>query len=72
MRGSRCGKCGSAGLVSGPASVRCPVCGGIEYGPGADKRQMWAEHRLGLLYAGGGWRWLDVLEPPAWFIENVV
>jgi hypothetical protein len=44
----------------------------MEYRPGADERQMWAEHRLGLLYAGGGWRWLDVLEPPAWFIENVV
>jgi len=71
MSEKNCRRCGSGGLVTGFMSVRCPICGDCQYLPVADERAMWAEHRLGLMFARGGWRWLDVFEPPAWFIREV-
>lgn len=72
MRGAKCPRCGSGGLVAGPVSVCCQVCGGREFRKGGSPDEMWAEHRLGLLYGPGGWRWLEVIGAPGWFIENVI
>lgn len=72
MGTSRCSKCGSRVLVAGPASLGCPICGSRQYGDEADEGSLWAEHRLGLMFAGGGWRWVEVVEPPDWFMELVV
>jgi len=67
-----CRRCGNGALIMGFISLRCPLCGECVYLPDADEGLMWSEHRLGLMFKTGGWRWMDALEPPGWFIENVV
>jgi len=67
-----CPRCGSGSLLRGFTSLRCPLCGEYIQMPEADDRLLWSEHRLGLMFKGDGWRWMDVTEPPAWFLENVL
>jgi len=66
-----CGRCGNSCMVRNFVSLCCPICGErvqlSDDGAGA----LWAEHRLGLLFQPGGWRFMDVVEPPGWFLENV-
>lgn len=72
MSGIICRRCNSAALVKGFISLRCPICGDYFYLPDAGIKELWSEHRLGLLYARGGWKLLGVTEPPGWFLEEVV
>jgi hypothetical protein len=72
MGGISCTKCKSAKLVRGAASMGCPVCGARVYDPCAAKGELWAEHRAGLMYRRGGWEWIDVLDVPRWFVEEVM
>jgi len=64
--------CGSKWLEAGTVSVRCPICGEVMYLPDADRRSLWQEHRHGLMFRRGGWRLMEVIEPPAWFLDNVI
>ena len=68
----RCGRCGSGGLVKSFISISCPICGERVQLEDSGPASLWAEHRLGLLYRPGGWRFMEVVEPPGWFLEDVV
>jgi hypothetical protein len=71
MNDISCRRCGGP-LETGAMSVRCTICGDIHYLPDADNLLMWREHRQGLMFKRGGWRLIDVFDPPAWFLENVI
>ena len=68
----RCNHCGSNVLVRGCIGLRCPLCGEYAFNEEAGEKEMWSEHKVGLLMKGGGWRFMEIIEPPAWFLENVV
>jgi len=72
MKDAHCRHCGNKALVRGMISIRCPICGECEYLPEADDALLWSEHRLGLMFLRDGWRWMGVLDPPDWFLENMV
>ncbi len=67
-----CRKCGNTKWVTGFISLGCPICGERVYAPVADDRLLWSEHRLGLMFRRDGWRFIEALEPPAWFLEGVI
>ena len=68
----RCNHCGSNVLVRGCISLRCPLCGEYVFMEEANKEEMWSEHKVGLLMKSGGWSFMDIIEPPSWFLEHVV
>ncbi len=72
MNGTVCRRCGNKSLVLGYASIRCPLCGEYVQVPVADDSLLWKEHRLGLMFKRGGWFFMDMMEPPAWFFEEVI
>jgi len=67
-----CKKCGSGSLIRAYVSLRCPICGEYAQVDTDDESLLWAEHRLGLTYGRGGWGWMSVIEPPAWFATEVM
>jgi len=67
-----CRRCGNGSLIREYISLRCPICGTYSYLPDAGVPLLWSEHRLGLMFKVGGWQWLGVTDPPAWFVKNVV
>jgi uncharacterized protein (DUF983 family) len=72
MKNHTCRRCGNSSLIREFISVRCPICGTYSYMQDAGVPLLWSEHRLGLMFARGGWQWLGVIEPPSWFVANVV
>lgn len=68
----KCGRCGGKVLVRGFASLRCPICGEYIYLREANEKALWAEHRLGLLFRRDGWGFMNIIDPPPWFLENVM
>jgi predicted RNA-binding Zn-ribbon protein involved in translation (DUF1610 family) len=85
VTGTGCDKCGSKVLVRNYVSARCPVCGKYFFAPDAPERSeaepavpasgaalsLWNEHKLGLMVKRDGWRWMEVLAPPKWFIQEI-
>ncbi|MGA2191755.1 MAG: hypothetical protein ABSG42_00040 [Nitrospirota bacterium] len=71
MKKLSCSRCGNEALFRSFIGMRCPICGECIYVQDAGDGLLWSEHKLGLTYRSDGWRWMEVLEPPAWFIENV-
>ena len=76
-----CDKCGSGVLITSYIAARCPICGKYFFPEDAGDMTAkltaarvsarWNEHRLGLMIKRDGWRWIEILEPPRWFIEAV-
>ncbi len=81
-----CDKCGSGVLVTSYIAARCPICGKYFFPENADDTAekpvanrtesarvsaLWNEHRLGLMIKKDGWRWIEIMDPPRWFIEAV-
>jgi hypothetical protein len=81
-----CDKCGSKILIRNYVAARCPICGkyffapdvpeGPEAAPTASALSdaalsLWNEHKLGLMVKRDGWRWMEVLTPPKWFIQEI-
>jgi hypothetical protein len=71
MKRQSCTRCGNKSLLTCFISLRCPLCGEYIQVPGANDRLLWSEHKHGMLFKSDGWRWLSVIEPPEWFLENV-
>jgi hypothetical protein len=71
MNDRSCRRCGNKALLCGFISMRCPICGECVYNPDACEKNQWSEHKLGLMFKRDGWRWISVLEPPAWFLESI-
>jgi len=71
MAGLHCERCGSGALARTYIGFSCPICGECVYDSSAGRDEMWAEHRLGLMYRRGGWLWMAEIDPPSWFIEEV-
>ena len=72
MSAIRCDRCGSGSLIRNFTSLSCPICGEYVQLEADGTEPLWAEHRLGLLFKPGGWRLMDVIEPPVWFLEDVI
>jgi ribosomal protein S27AE len=72
MDDMQCRRCGNKAFIKGFISVRCPICGEYVFLDEVDDSLLWSEHKLGILLQRGGWRWLSEIEPPRWFLENVV
>lgn len=72
MNDMSCRRCGNKALLRGFISLRCPICGDYVYSQEEDEKLWWSEHKLGLMLKKDGWRWMSVLEPPAWFLEGVL
>lgn len=83
---SRCDKCGSKVLIKNYVAVHCPICGKYFFAqqtpepsavePAAPELSnaalsLWNEHKLGLMVKRDGWRWMEVLAPPQWFIQEI-
>lgn len=84
--GISCDKCGSKVLIKNYIAVRCPICGKYFFAPENPERSaaepaapassdaaqsLWNEHKLGLMVKRDGWRWMEVLTPPRWFIQEI-
>ena len=67
-----CRRCGCNSSIRGFISIRCPICGDRIYMPDAPEKLLWSEHKNGLLLKRDGWTLMDIIEPPAWFLEHVV
>ncbi len=84
--GVGCDKCGSRVLIRNYVTARCPICGKYFFAPQAPEQSaadpaapalsdaaqsLWNEHKLGLMVKRDGWRWMEVLAPPQWFIQEI-
>jgi predicted RNA-binding Zn-ribbon protein involved in translation (DUF1610 family) len=83
--GIGCDKCGSKVLVRNYVAARCPICGKYFFAPEAPGRReaepsaltsdaalsLWNEHKLGLMVKRDGWRWMEVITTPQWFIQEI-